>query len=438
MGITDARNKELLEGAQAPGVVPGPPEQELAVLKEAVSGWSRVRDEHLNGILNLLSERTKDPLIDKWKDKVRSLQDGLATFCKVQDRLPPPASEWSRNFIRANGEADAKVLTVLEKAGVAMQIRDTLVQYADAVTEETKNLEVKWNAIVSEHQSHKEREEKVLADVRTLIETSIQAAKELDGRLGAVLAAGVQKLRDGLDQLPEGGANAIDFPVSDEGVKIAASMVDRWKVLRTGIDDQRARFELYFQQDAGGPLLVFGNFRADTQRFIDKFGYGKALEAEERARSALDALVSEAGTSSGNIDDNKQFAEAAKILLKAHVTNAKDIWDEFVRKHEQKFFGPVGPDFARALLDQDLFEEKYERLQAANLLELTEKWRDKSRNTWDVDFSGIPSEVVDAYKYKIGAHLLAIDAELKEPLLDRFRENFKIVLQNVRMKIKLY
>jgi hypothetical protein len=34
------------------------------------------------------------------------------------------------------------------------------------------------------------------------------------------------------------------------------------------------------------------------------------------------------------------------------------VWDDFVVKHEKKFFGPVGPNIARALLDGDMFETK--------------------------------------------------------------------------------
>jgi hypothetical protein len=207
-------------------------------------------------------------------------------------------------------------------------------------------------------------------------------------------------------------------------------------LMLVGVDTQATRFESYFREEIGSVLFLFQDFRQDTKEFIGKFGYKEVSKREDDARSALDAFKSAAASSSGNKTDAEQFAEAAGILIKGHVNNAKNTWDDFVSKHEKKFFGPVGPDVAKALLDRDVFENKYERLQARDLNDLAAKWRSDIRETWDVSFSGIPPTLAQRYRKELAEKLRDLDEILRRPFLDRFRDGFKTSLDNAERMIR--
>jgi hypothetical protein len=94
MGFADEQGKAMLESVDKPPASRFPPtDAERVILREAVVQWSRVREEKLKALVDLLGEQTPEPRFDKWRDHVRSLKDALATFCNTQARLaqPPPS-----------------------------------------------------------------------------------------------------------------------------------------------------------------------------------------------------------------------------------------------------------------------------------------------------------------------------------------------------------
>jgi uncharacterized protein (DUF2267 family) len=206
--------------------------------------------------------------------------------------------------------------------------------------------------------------------------------------------------------------------------------VDLFRTLKIGIEDQTTRFERYMREETGSVLFVFQDVREDTQQFIDKFGYKAVLEKEQVANRFLDAVLANGATSSGNKTDAEKFVEAAHILIKGHVNNAKNTWDDFVTKHERKFFGPVGPDISKALLDRDQFESKYRNLQAENLQELASRWRSNARELWGVSFSGIPPHMAETYRNALKDKMRDLDTLLRDPLLTRFGDGMKVVVEN--------
>jgi bisphosphoglycerate-dependent phosphoglycerate mutase len=97
---------------------------------------------------------------------------------------------------------------------------------------------------------------------------------------------------------------------------------------------------------------------------------------------------------------------------------------------ECEFFGPIKLDFQRALLDRDLFENKYQRLQANDLHQLAEQWRNNLREVWSISFDGIPAKHAETYKNALKEKLRDFDEITREPLLKRLGDTIKIVLDN--------
>ena len=422
---------ESVDGAVA--MIP-PTDAEKKILREAIVQWSKVREEKLDALVKLLGEQTPDPRFDKWREHVRSLKDALATFCSTQARLQQPPTEWSARFVASNGVAETAFVDALEAAVVAAEARDTLTKYVRDVREEIKSLETKWESITASHRSYESQEHAVIEQVERMINEATSNARDAHTKLVEAVSASVKSTADQLDRIPEGGADPAGIP-ADNAIKIIGKMIECWQYLKAGIEDQKYRFESYFREELGTPLFLFQDFRQETQRFIDKFGYEDAVEALTDGLRGLDAIVSRGGTSSANQADAKTFAEAAKIMLQGHGNTAKNTWDDFVTKHKGKFLGPVSPDFAKALLDRETFQRKYDRLAVADLHALAKMWRDGSRTVYGVDFSGLPPHVAETYKAALRPSLERLDAILADPVLDRFREAFNRALENASGKI---
>ncbi len=433
MSFAIARGAELREALDKPVGVPLPPDADIALLRDAVEKWIEARRGHLDALLILLREPDAKPQADAWKNRMETFKDDLKRFGSALGSNSQ-ASEWARTFLSMNTTADEKFVTALEKAAVVPEARDYMTTYLQILGQQMKDLETKWNATISKHASYEQQEEATIDEVYKIIADAISNARDLETKMVSAIGSTLEKIKSLIEGLPEGGADAMDIPFNNELV-IAGKAVEWFKLLLVGVDTQSTRFETYFREEIGSVLFLFQDFRDDTKEFIDKFGYKEVLKREDDSRSALDSFKSAAASSSGNKIDGEQFAEAAGILIKGHVNNAKNAWDDFVAKHEKKFFGPVGPDVAKALLDRDVFENKYERLQARDLNDLAEKWRSNIRETWDVSFSGIPEKLAERYQKELAEKLRDLDEILRRPFLDRFRDAFRTSLDNAEKMI---
>lgn len=434
MSFAIARGAELREALDKPVGVPLPPAADVALLRDAAEKWIEARREHLDALLELLKEPDTKPQTDAWEKRIDTFKDDLKRFGSALGSSSN-ASEWARAFLSMNTTADEKFIAALEKAAVVPESRDYMTSYLQIIGQQMKDLETKWNATVSKHESFEDQEQAAIEEVRKIIADAISRARDLDSKIVSAIGSTLEKIRDLIQGLPEGGADAMNIPFNNELV-IAGTAVERFKDLMVGVDTQRTRFESYFREEISSVLFLFQDFREDTKEFIDKFGYKEVLEREDDARGALDSFKSAAASSSGNKIDAEQFAQAAAILLKGHSNNAKNTWDDFVEKHDKKFFGPVGPNVVKALLDREVFEDKYERLQARDLNELAEKWRSNIRETWDVSFSGIPDKLAERYRKELAEKLRDLDEILRRPVLDRFGDAFKTCLDNAESMIR--
>jgi hypothetical protein len=123
-------------------------------------------------------------------------------------------------------------------------------------------------------------------------------------------------------------------------------------------------------------LVMFKGFREDAERFVKDKGYEQVTQRMEKARSALADFNSNGGTTSGLKSDAERFVSQALPKLQSQADRARDLWDNFVRKHEHKFFGALSPDFSKALLlvNNTSWEQPYVHILSQNLNQLAQKF----------------------------------------------------------------
>src|SRR6266545_4886953 len=379
MGFADSRRQELRDAIEkyAP---PLTAEIETKALLPAAIEWGDARSEHLDALCRILREQDGTSSAEAWKHRTDEMRSDLAKFAEALRSVSNP-SDWARNYVQSNTAADEKFVAAVERARVAAEARDYMVGYLKTLREETENLETKWQKVVSEHGTYQQQEAAVIEQVERLIRDAAAQAQDLDAKMRQLIGDAVAKAKQALDPLPTSGADAAGIP-GDDVIQVAGLGIETFRALAAGIEDQRMRFESYFRQETGSVLFLFHDFRETTKNFIDNYGYAK------------------------------------------------------VQEQEQKFFGPVGPDLAKALLDRDLFSQKYERLQADNLNRLAEMWRSNAREVWGVDFSGLPPTRADAYKNALRDKLRDLDSLLRDPLLKRFSDSMTTVMENAASTIR--
>jgi hypothetical protein len=66
---------------------------------------------------------------------------------------------------------------------------------------------------------------------------------------------------------------------------------------------------------------------------------------------------------------------------------------------------------------------------------VAQRWRDNARTVWGVDLSGLPPNVAESYRNALQTELRKLDEQLRDPLLDRFGNSMRTVIENARSLI---
>lgn len=411
MGFADARGTEQRESIEKPNVSPKPPDEELKALTAAVKEWDGKRREHLSQLLKILEPTSDTGSADQWRNRADQFGSDLRTFGEAL-RSVSNASEWSKNWVQMNVKGDSAFASALVDAKIVAETRDSLIKRFAMVEEQKTNLEKKWENLLKDAKDFEKDQNAIIEDLQKLQEKAAYEAKSFLSKFAHEIADLPVKLNKELGvpgRVPKG------MPIPGKTyVEIAALFIQTWRALRPGFDADVVRLQALFVQETGSTLFLFGKFRKDTAEFIQKFGYKASQEEYDRAKRALDDFVSRAGTSSGNKTDAQQFAEAAGIHLAGHLNRVKQSWDSFAEKHEKKFFGPVGPDIRKALLDRDTFHDKYEKLLANDLHSLLSKWRAEERSIINVPLEGFDDESKSYLREVLTNDLRELDAALQE------------------------
>jgi hypothetical protein len=418
----DKRGVELLDEIKTMHKEGDPAEieKERAALPGPVLALQAARTNVLMSLVKALQEASpsKDDQVSEWRNRVSAYKDAVGRFSNDALRNISTPTVFALAFVQRTATAEAKLVEVLAKAETAARSRDYIVKYQEVVSQQTKNLETKWNEIVSQHKSFEQQEKAAVEDLERLITEAALKAKEFYEKAARTTANAVVAAKDAPESVP-----------GNDILSILGNVIDWYRTFTGDYDRKRSQFERYFREEAGSVMFLFKDFREDTQEFIEKYGYKKMLDEAEEARRALAEVNSSgAATPAGRADVEAFVKDAIEAIGKLRDA-AQKVWDDFAKKHEKKFFGAVGPDVKKALLDRDMWEKKYERLVAINLHSLLEQWRNGSREYFNVDMSGLKPEVRDALKDYLAnriRELHSVVSQRPKPL-DELKATFKAI-----------
>lgn len=420
-----------MEGFEIPGTNKTP--QELEVLKRAVVVWINKRSEHLDALLKILEDPSKDARTDAWKSRIDAMRGDLATFCRTDSQLPQPPTFNALAWMSINSNYETTFVDNIAACQLAVETRDYLTNYIETMAQETKALSTKWDAMLATHRNHETGELEVLNQIEALIKDTVNNTNQAHSQI----AAAIKEAKEQLDRIPEGGADAMNIPQNNL-IQIAGAAVTYWQAAKVGFADKTMRFEMFLREEVGGPLLLFNEFYEDTEKFVEELGWDKAERKVNDAKSTLSGKSSSGGVTAENIKDTEVFLQAANVILQGHVNNAKKVWEDFANAHRHKFFGPVTPSFERAIFNKPMFDDRISQLRADSLLELVKMWRSDGRTIFGVDISGLPAHVAEQFRAAMRDQLEDIDEIVREPFVDRCLDATKTAVKNTIefMKIK--
>lgn len=119
--------------------------------------------------------------------------------------------------------------------------------------------------------------------------------------------------------------------------------------------------------------------------------FPRADAAYTAAKSSLDVFASSEKTS-GQSSDAATLRDDLMEKLTAHRKDAADVYAVFVARHQEKFFGALGPDIQRELTEHEDWVRYASTIDNYALDVKLREWQTKADHTFDIDVSRLPDE----------------------------------------------
>lgn len=374
------RLDDALEDAEDDGITEEQLDKDRSILESAIRDYVSSRNSFLDQMLSAVLDDGSGDLRPAWMNAVSSLEPvATRTF---SDRIEDlgTASEQAKLFCAQVGDDEAEFVAALEDAKDVAEARDFLVHYLARVEKETQRLEVAWEDLVTTHQDHDKAERLLVEEAERVMEQAARMAADRARALPERIADAVGLLNMALT-VTTAGAKVVAPELSEalEALKnTVKQLLEEFKLLNPALRQRLDDYRKAVRTDAGVTVALLKGYRDETQRFIKEFGYEYMLDKAEAADDALDALVARCATD-GQRSDASAFADAARRAIHARRDAGKTTWDNFVKRHERKFMGVLGPSEKAELLGTTDWEKELAELQHAHLLSFLQEWRDPSR-----------------------------------------------------------
>jgi hypothetical protein len=297
------------------------------------------------------------------------------------------------------------IVTVAEARDLIVRIGDRLAEMADV-------LEEKWDAILDEDETLDERAKRMSAEIRTDLDDAIKRAADANQDMAELIAEGVKKWsEDEMLPTPTTGNAVIDTIIS--GVKsLASPTISMWQATNTRSVSRVGAFKTLFDSERR-VMVMFKQVRADVQKFLDENDFPRAEAAYTGAKSSLDGFAGSTKTS-GQKSDAEELRNHLMQELADRLKDAATIYGDFVKDHKEKFFGAVGADIRKELLEPDAWREYASHVQGFDLDDKLRTWEGEATNYFEVDLSPLSSEARENLKTLLRAIIDDLIKELKE------------------------
>jgi hypothetical protein len=196
------------------------------------------------------------------------------------------------------------------------------------------------------------------------------------------------------------------------------------------------------QAEAGGVYVLFSQTYTDTQRFVEEHGYDVAKGLYKHAVESLNAWV--AKQPSGPVrDDAESFAKDCLERISMNLSRTETTFNEFVSRHKDKFFGPVGPSIKEALSERQSWDLYLSNLRSKDVESKLRQFRAEATTFFTVDIDGPVSKNIDEIRFREDllnddeqraciAELDRYTSEIKRQLQERVEELVKAMEESER------
>jgi hypothetical protein len=402
-----ARLATLLTDAESKGIAKTQIAQERMLLETACKEYIFSRNYHLERMLR----RMETP--PGYEDAIRNLAKGLDPIIgrifgerlKTLGKNSPQAGQFC---MQAENE-EAAFVTGLKRVIDSAAKLDYLVSYEKKVKKQTEDLEIRWASVTKQHADYDAIEKQIADEMALQINN---AAKEAAVQT-ATKGESMRRLLDAAVQtpIPPGVVLPQWVEVAIESVKIA---VNYFNVTRDQLPARLQRFQDAYRSEVGTTLVLFKSFREETKQFIDEYGYQKADNENLAGQAALEDIY-KACVTGGQRDDVRIFADEAKKFLQARYNTGKTTWDDFVKKHETKFFGAISPLNAEGLLATSAWRERKAAIKHMDLHSLLSAWRDETRNHKIIEVANRGAELKQLFGYLVD-EMVKLQTALEETM----------------------
>jgi hypothetical protein len=369
--LASERLDEMVEQIEAQ--VEDSNEQSLFV--EAVEDYIQTRDNILTALKISIENDDEGDMQAEWESVIANLSD-LPGLSDLSGSLSSDAAKELYDQFMDEEQAWVSALSVLETAAY----RDDLVALRIRLATMTELLETKWQGFLNDDGQLDEKQWKVMADIYGILAA---LARDSDGKR-QVIRNNIQIVTDLLAKtnvlsgvVPGEIASAVS-----QATGIIAETAKTYNQYKTALESLRPQLQELIGKELG-LFVIFGETRKDTQLFVNENGYDIMKAHYGEAESELKSFAG-VGTS-GQRDDAAAFVNDTLNLLSRHVSEGKEIFDDFVTKHELKFFGPVGPDIQEYLVETEVWRTEADK--ARNLDRFLSALRDDTNTFFNVSLS---------------------------------------------------
>ncbi|MFO7545888.1 MAG: hypothetical protein R6W77_10375 [Trueperaceae bacterium] len=344
---------------------------------EAVEEYIEERNEALSDLVDLIAQSGEGEQEGAWQSIVSDLMD-LPGLADADDDLESSEALYLYDEFMEQEEEWVSALSVLETAAY----RDDMVAMRIRLVNMTQLLETKWQGFLNDDGAIDEKQYKALADIYGIL---AQLAGQSDGKRKAVrdsIQVVVELLRR-FDVIPGSVPGEVASAIT-QAIGVIAETVKVYNPYATAVEALRPQIRELAGQELG-LLVLFNETREDTQLFVEQNGYDVMKELFDGAVDELERF--EGVGTDGQRDDASVVVEALVGVLEDRLAEGGNVFNEFVAKHNLKFFGPVGPDIREFLVDTKAWLEDAERVDDLDLEDVLSAWRSDANSFFGVSLS---------------------------------------------------
>jgi hypothetical protein len=354
--------------------------EEKKALEEGIKSWSDARRSCFEDLGRMVSDdnagnKQKEP----WENRVKTAREALGRSIGEALRNVKDPTDAAKNFRATVQQEEDKVLAALGESKVG-EMRDLIVQNRHKVKEMSTLLDTKWEGLLNLDGSYDEMEKAAVNEMQQMVrELTHEISREETSWLTQLVIA-----------KNEGKGKVVMTPMQAIRASIKGSL--EYLAKTTGrYKETKQRLKDGIRSESGGIFFLFKDVRRDTDLFLRENQFQRAKGAYDDARQGLDKAVS-ACTTSGQKDDVGRLAKDVLDALSKHLSATESVQNEFIKRHEKKFFGPVGPDIKKALNETELWRDWERSLDGQDLDSLARKWREDANRLYELDSSDLTEE----------------------------------------------